>query len=59
MVLDVDDGGIIIGKIRSDRLDSAIAHVDVEDSVPAAGGVDQSTAFQQVAGKLLRHLSDV
>ena len=47
VVFDIDHGGAVRFEIRSDGVDPAVAHADVEDSVLAAGGIDQTAAFQK------------
>src|SRR5688500_3705011 len=45
-IFDVDNGRAVMIEVRSNRCDSAIADMDVENSILAVGGIYQATAFQ-------------
>ena len=46
-IFDVDHGRAVRFEIRSDGVDLAVAHANVENAILAAGGIDQAAAFQK------------
>ena len=50
MVFDIDHGRTVRFEIRSDGVDPAVADANVENAILAAGGIDQTAAFEKKIG---------
>src|SRR4051812_41887571 len=55
VVFDIDHGRAVRFEIRSDGVDPAVAHADVEKAILPAGRIDETAAFEQEIGKLFVH----
>jgi hypothetical protein len=55
VVFDVDHRPDVRLEIRSNRIDFAVAHADVENTVLGVRGIDQPAAFQENIGQLFVH----
>src|SRR6266542_1634648 len=55
VVFDVEDGRAVWFEIRTDGIDFAVAHADVERTILVARRIDQSAVFEQKIWRLSIH----